>query len=340
MGENETKTFESYLLSQRSSAEVGFEVFLAIVILLVSVAGNVFVIYAIHSYRKLNTVTNILIENLAVTDICMALLHMPVWISTLNRGRWVLGHVMCQLTGATMLTFGSASLLTLGIISLYRYLKIVKRNLYSKIFKNRKTARIFCLAVWIFSAIVTTPPVYGWGGLEFVEKVATCAISWKIKHVSYIMVLLLGVLFLPTFLIFYAYIQIYRLVRANSLRMEGHYQSRDVASIHRTAQIARSKSQNKVLLTSFVIVCVFLVCWTPICIVGLSEMAGREQGRGFSMVAIYFMFCSSLANPFLYGILNPRFKEAFANIIKCFMRNGADDTGHETAPNDSSKPSS
>ena len=341
MGQNPNETFTSSLLSQRSSVQVGFEVFFAVVILLASVAGNSLVIYAIHKYPKLNTVTNILIENLAVTDICMAVLHMPFWITTLHRGKWVFGDVMCEAAGSTMLMFGAASLSSLAMVALNRYLKVVKRHLYRKMFKERKTTRILCVISWTFSALVATPPAYGWGGVEFVEKFATCALAWRSKYISYIMVLLIGALFVPTILIFYAYIQIYRLVRSNTLRMESHYQpGGGAASLNRNAEMARKKSQNQVLLTSFVVVCVYLVCWTPICIVGLSSVVGSEPSRGVSMVAIYLMFCSSFANPIVYGILNPRFKDAFADSARCFRRDRENDAVTRQLPGPVSKQSS
>lgn len=53
----------------RTPLQVGIEVTIAVLICLACIAGNVTVVIAIHKTPRLKTVTNMLVENLAWTDL-------------------------------------------------------------------------------------------------------------------------------------------------------------------------------------------------------------------------------------------------------------------------------
>lgn len=95
-------TSQESILTKRSDVQIAFEVFFAIAIQVATVVGNLLVVYAIHRRTRLNTVTNILIENLAWTDICMAVFHMPFWIVSLWYGRLLFDQRICQIAGSTL----------------------------------------------------------------------------------------------------------------------------------------------------------------------------------------------------------------------------------------------
>lgn len=118
--------------------------------------GNVLVVTAINFDPKLNTITNMLIQNLAFTDICMASLHMPFWVISLRYGRWVFNHVLCQLVGLTQLTFGITSLFTMTGIAFNRYFNVVRRNLYTKYFSTKKVTYFVIAAAWL-GALLSPP---------------------------------------------------------------------------------------------------------------------------------------------------------------------------------------
>ena len=72
----------------RSKAESVLEVTFAILVCLASVFGNVLVVYVLNKYSGMQTITNVLIHNLALTDIIMATFNMPFWITSLYAGKW------------------------------------------------------------------------------------------------------------------------------------------------------------------------------------------------------------------------------------------------------------
>lgn len=292
----------------RSDVQMGFEVFLAILICLTSFIGNSLVVYAIHRDARLNTITNLLIENLAFSDILMALLHMPFWIISLRYGRWVFGHVVCQIAGVTQLIFGIVSLLTMTAIAINRYFKVVKRHLYVKFFSSRKTTYLVIAACWFVSIAVNTPQLYGWGKIDYHVIFTDCTCVWGLEDKSFILFLCIATIFLPATIIFSCYFVIYRTVRESSRRVQGH-------STLPNSTKTDDRTESKVLKTSLVVVIVYMVCWTPLSIIGFKEVFGSTSARWLHFVSYVLAYCSNMTNPFIYGIMNPQFKNAFATIM-------------------------
>ena len=298
----------------RSQLQMWFEVSVAILICLVAFTGNMFVVIAIHFDQRLNTITNMLIENLAFSDIFMAAFHMPFWIISLRYGRWVFQQVTCQLVGLTQLIFGVSSLFTMTGVALNRYLNVVRRNLYFKYFSTKKTTIAVIMISWLGPVTVTTPQLYGWGEIDYHVLFTDCTCVWRLDDISFIIFLCVATIFLAAVIISFCYYRIYKAVQASSHRMQGHVQRSNVQR-HGTSKAA-DRTEVKVLKTSFVVVCVYMVCWTPLSIVGFIEVFGAESPRWVHFFAYVFVFGSSLINPFIYGIMNPQFQRAFKNMLR------------------------
>ncbi|XP_015780002.1 PREDICTED: melatonin receptor type 1A-like isoform X2 [Acropora digitifera] len=299
----------------RSEAQMWLEISLAILICLVAFTGNVLVVIAIHSDQRLNNITNMLIENLAFTDIFMASLHMPFWIISLRYGRWVFGHAVCQLVGLTQLLFGICSLFTMTGIAFNRYFNIVRRNLYLKYFSTKKTTYILIIISWLGPLSVTSPQLYGWGKIEYHVLFADCTCVWDLPDISYIIFLCFTTIFAAAAFMSWCYYTIYKTVKASAQRMQGHAAKSNVKS-NTTGATKSDRTEKKVLKTSFVVVVVYMTCWTPLSVIGFIEVFGSSSPRWAHIFAYYFVFCSSLTNPFIYGIMNPQFQSAFKKMLR------------------------
>lgn len=296
----------------RTQLQVWFELSLGILICLVAFTGNILVVIAIHYDQRLNTITNMLIENLAFTDIFMASLHMPFWIISLRYGRWIFGHALCQLVGLTQLVFGISSLFTMTGIAFNRYFNIVRRNLYLKYFSTKKATYFMILFAWVGPIVATTPQLYGWGKIDYHDLFADCTCVWNLPDVSFIVTLCVVTIFLAAAVISWCYYTIYKTVKASAQRMQGHAAKSNV----RSNAANKSGMETKVLKTSFVVVCVYMTCWTPLSVMGFIEVFGAESPRWAHLFAYYFVFCSSLMNPFIYGIMNPQFQHTFKKLFR------------------------
>ena len=321
------QTRMSHTMSQdplnRLRAEIVLEVTFAILICLASVIGNVLVVYVVNKYSEMQTITNILIHNLALTDIIMATLNMPFWITSLYSGKWILRQEWCEVSATVQHTMALATSLIMGLIALNRYMKVVKRTIYIKFFPSKRAAWLYCGLVWLVSVLFATPPLYGWGKMNFDSDFLLCIFNWKDGHFSF--VILLGGFFDVTMVaIFYSYWKIYQTVKESTDNVNANVLQNGVSAtrFHRT--------DIDVLKSCFTVVCLFLITWFPIAVCTFTITSGGYLPHEVRKVSVYLFFASSLVNPIIYGIMNPQFKEAFKKAFSC-GRYGSDNTDQSHA---------
>lgn len=93
------------------------EIFLSILLLIV-VLGNIFVIEAVRSHTRLRTIPNICITSLAVSDLFVGLINIPIYMYTAYHGRSTL--VVHKTLNSFDIFFGVTSILHLTFISMER----------------------------------------------------------------------------------------------------------------------------------------------------------------------------------------------------------------------------
>ena len=84
------------------------------IIIIISFLDNFLVVYVVHKDSRLKSLTNVFVQNLALTDISMATLHMPFWVISLYTGTW------CGIQVVINCTLGVASILNMGLIAFNR----------------------------------------------------------------------------------------------------------------------------------------------------------------------------------------------------------------------------
>ena len=151
----------------RSRSEIGLEVALSILICLISILDNLLVVYVVNNDSRLKSITSTFIHNLALTDISMASLHMPFWIISLYEGTWIFSERWCEISATILFTCGLASILTMGLIAVNRYIRVVKPALYNRLFPSKRIARVYRALVWIASMLLATPPLCGFGKMAY-----------------------------------------------------------------------------------------------------------------------------------------------------------------------------
>nr|AWJ68172.1 putative dopamine receptor 3 [Hirudo verbana] len=132
-----------------------------LIIPLFTVLGNVLVCLSVYLEKNLRTLTNYYIFSLAVADIMVAVLVMPlnVYVET-NNGRWDLGDILCDTWVAFDVMCCTASILNLAAISVDRYVAVTRPLQYVK-HRNSKRAFIVLAITWIISAGVSSPIALG-----------------------------------------------------------------------------------------------------------------------------------------------------------------------------------
>ncbi|XP_036742082.1 5-hydroxytryptamine receptor 1B [Manis pentadactyla] len=197
------------------------KVLLATVLALVTSAttlSNAFVIATVHRTRKLHTPANYLIASLAVTDLLVSILVMPVSTLYTVTGRWTLGQVVCDLWLSSDITCCTASILHLCVIALDRYWAITDAVEYSAKRTPRRAAGMIAL-VWVFSISISLPPFF-WRQAKAEEEVSDCVVNTD--HVLYTVYSTVGAFYLPTLLLIALYGRIYVEARSRILKQTPH----------------------------------------------------------------------------------------------------------------------
>ncbi|KAH7636481.1 hypothetical protein HUG17_10451 [Dermatophagoides farinae] len=122
--------------------------------------GNAMVVHAIRTERKLHTVSNMFILSLAIADLIVGLMVMPLSSTYVIFGDWILGLFVCQLWLVIDYTASTASIFNLLILSLDRYWSI-RSPLKYLCKRTKKRALAMIGIVWMISALWAIP-IIGW----------------------------------------------------------------------------------------------------------------------------------------------------------------------------------
>ena len=167
-----------------------------------------------------------------------------------------------------------------------------------------------------------------------------CSIEWDLKYISY-PVVVLGISITPAINItLFCYLMIYREVRRVAARLRAHAHANRFNGGEATREI-QDKTESALLRNAFIVFCVFVVFWTPAAAIGISEKGRIEVPSLIRTAAIYMLFAASCLNQLIYGLLNPQFKRAFGDVIKCCKPDSHDSTDNQpgtSSPNIRSKP--
>ncbi|XP_013855232.1 5-hydroxytryptamine receptor 2B [Austrofundulus limnaeus] len=135
---------------------------LIVMVIIPTIGGNILVILAVSLERKLQNATNYFLMSLAVADLLVGLLVMPIaLITVLYNSRWPLPDFLCPIWLFLDVLFSTASIMHLCAISLDRYIAIKKPIQHSQ-YKSRAKALIKITLVWLISIGIAIPiPIKG-----------------------------------------------------------------------------------------------------------------------------------------------------------------------------------
>uniref|UniRef100_A0A8C3NNL5 G-protein coupled receptors family 1 profile domain-containing protein n=1 Tax=Cyanoderma ruficeps TaxID=181631 RepID=A0A8C3NNL5_9PASS len=245
---------------------------------------NLLVLLLFWRFRALRSPINLLLLNIALSDLLGCALGTPLGLA----GR---GHGGLRGPHPVWFDTGIISLISLAVLSYERYCTMM-RTAEPDTTNYRKTWTGIILS-WTYSLLWTVPPLFGWSSYGPEGPGITCSVNWHSKdanNASYIICLFIFCLVIPFAIIVYSYGKLLCAVR-------------QVSSTHTGP--ARRREQRVLVMVGVMVVC-FLLCWLPYAAVALTATFGQPGliTPAASIIPAILAKSSTVYNPIIYVFLN------------------------------------
>ncbi|KAJ8259134.1 hypothetical protein COCON_G00181460 [Conger conger] len=311
-----------------------------LLIFITGVTGNLLTCAVISKYRKMQTPTNLYLFSLAMSDLLVLLLGMPLEIYDLWQNYpFPFGESGCYFKTFLFETVCFASVLNVMALSVERYVAVV-HPLRTRYAVTNKHARRVIGAVWAASLACAVPntSLHGIYYLYLPQKVAesaTCSLM-KPRWIYNLVIQVTTVLFylVPMTVISVLYVVI--CCRLSHVRRQPQGTLGKNCSSDTSWKInLESRKRRQVTNMLSIVVLVFAICWAPFHVDRLlwsfvthwTDLMHRVFQYVHILSGILF-YLSSAINPIIYNLLSTRFREHFRELI-C-MRSHAS-SAHGTA---------
>ncbi|XP_045910721.1 trace amine-associated receptor 13c-like [Micropterus dolomieu] len=250
--------------------------------------------------RQLHTPTNLLLLSLAVSDLLVGLLLMPVLILRIG-GCWFLGSFICGLYYYTSFILTSASVGNMVLICdpLCYPTRVTQKRV--------KICVCLCWACSVFYNgvilidFLKEPDRYNscYGECVVVINSVTGAADVMLTFVGPIVVII--VLYMRVFVVAVSQARAMRSLIA-------------IVKLQGSAGVTAKKSERKAARTLGVVVVVFLTCFCPYFYPSLASQ-DVSSNVAFSIFGVWLLYCNSCLNPVVYAFFYPWFRRSIKLIV-------------------------
>ncbi|KAL7846344.1 hypothetical protein SRHO_G00213240 [Serrasalmus rhombeus] len=295
-----------------------------VVFIVLTIGGNVLVILAVGTSRRLRRISNCFVVSLAITDLLLGLLVLPLSATLeLGSGRWTLGGTFCNIYLSVDVLLCTTSIFSILAISIDRYLAISGPLSYSKRVTPLRVAAAIG-AIWAVSMTVAFAPIHlGWNTVDFSvqnadwemgdegEEGRTCRYEW---NNNYVLLDAFGTFFLPLLVMCGLYHRIFLVARVQARRIRAA-----TPSFIRSASLVATAREHKATVTLAAVLGAFIICWLPFFIYFICMGLRREMDPPHltHSVVLWLGYFNSALNPILYPALNRDFRQAYGQLLRC-----------------------
>lgn len=146
----------------------------------------------------------------------------------------------------------------------------------------------------------------------YVEDIFHCSIDWSVNMACTVIFLTCAYL-LPVLTFTFCNIYIFRAARIGQRSRASYPNYLDTRSSSSKLWFAK---EHRASFCIFVTVVTFVICWTPYAIASLAIFLGsRSLPARFMSAAVLLTIGNASFSPFIYGVMNNNFREAFRNIL-------------------------
>lgn len=300
----------------------------------VSLVGNTLLIYAVKQRKRMHTVTNFLIINMAAADLFITVFNMPTYLEILitQKNDWIggpLGVFLCKLVLFIQGVSVTCSVLTLTVLTVHRFVSVFFP--WKKLL-DTKNVKFAITAIWSVSLAFISPLLYALNVVEH-EGVLICDERWsplfdeKEAPKTYTIVIFVLLYMAPLFIMAVLYsCLIYKLwFRCPSEFTASTYrrQSEEALSLARVSPDEKgklAKSKKIVLKMLVTVVVVFALCWLPMHVRSFLYFFKKE---GFpcglppflDFIGYFLGHANSALNPCIYVSFSESYRHTFKSVL-------------------------
>ncbi|XP_056322450.1 trace amine-associated receptor 13c-like [Danio aesculapii] len=269
---------------------------------------NLLVIISISHFKKLHTPTNMIILSLAVNDLLIGLIVMPVDAVKLIETCWYFGDTLCDLYMIIMGLLLSASLSNLILIAVDRYVAVCHPLLYPQKITMTKTL-ISIFICWFVCLTNNIAFLVSSRHFDVLQKTNMChgqctlivSFSWTFTDLFLSFLVpctLIITLYLRIFYVAYQQVKVINsIIKGGKCAMDGS---------------VKRKSERKAALTLGIVVTVYLLCYIPYYML---SVIGTTVISSTMTFLIWSLYINSCLNPLIYALFYRWFKIS----VKCIL---------------------
>ncbi|XP_060628456.2 adenosine receptor A1 isoform X1 [Anolis sagrei] len=284
-----------------------------VLIALVSIPGNILVIWAVKVNQALRDATFYFIVSLAVADVAVGALVIPLAI-IINIGPRI-HFYSCLMVACPVLILTESSILALLAIAVDRYLRVKIPTRYKSVVTPRRAgAAIACC--WLVSFLVGLTPMFGWNNLNKMRKAhnysqSEFTVSCQFENVismEYMVYFNFFVWVLPPLLLMFAiYVEVFKIIR-KQLNKKVASSSADPDKYYgKELHIAKSLA---------LVLFLFAVSWLPLHLRNCVSFfcPSCKTPSILTYIAIFLTHGNSAMNPIVYAFRIKKFRTTFLQI--------------------------
>uniref|UniRef100_A0A8D0CG94 Substance-P receptor n=1 Tax=Salvator merianae TaxID=96440 RepID=A0A8D0CG94_SALMN len=294
-------------------------------LVLVAVVGNGVVMWVIVAHRRMRTVTNYFLLNLAGAEAALAALNTLVNFTYAVHGDWYYGLAYCRFQNFFPVAALFASIYSMTAVAADRYMAIIHP------LKPRLSAtatKVVICVIWLLALLLAFPQGYYATTASFPGRVV-CLVEWPENathayEITYHFCVTVVSYVLPLLVIGYAYIVVGITLWASEIPGDSSNRYHEQVSAKR-----------KVVKMMIVVVCTFATCWLPFHVYFLMQIFKPEWFEQKYIQQVYLTIfwlamSSTMYNPIIYCCLNDRFRIGFKRAFRwCPFINASEYEGLE-----------